>query len=144
MDYSRYQKANKLHQNNIPLILFVEDDPDNRFLLQCTISLFGWKYIAAENAFDAVSIAVNKHPYLILLDIVLPGINGLQIASILQSNNLTWNIPLIAITGLTRNIEQKLIFAVGFNDYLCKPFFLEDLQTVIARNLKLNPVLDRS
>lgn len=121
--------------DNVPLILAVEDDPDNQLLLQHAITMFGWKYVSTDSAFDAFEISRNILPDLILLDIVMPKINGLEIAALLKSNIHTYNIPLIAVTGLARKIEQDLIFAVGFSDYICKPYFLEDLKKIITANL---------
>ena len=84
-------------------------------------------------------MAKSQQPDLILLDIVLPHISGLQIALMLKSYRTTKNIPLVAVTGLATKQEQKRIFAVGFNDYLCKPYILEDLRQAIAVNLRETP-----
>ena len=120
----------------IPLILAVEDDSDNRLLLKYIIDIYGWTSIFAANALEAISMAKKHQPDLILLDIVLPDVSGLQIAIMLRGHHETCNIPLIAVTGLSRQQEKDLIFAVGFDDYVCKPYALEELQTAIAFHLE--------
>lgn len=124
---------------NIPLILAVEDDEDNQLLLKHALTMFGWQYIFATDAIAAIALAKERKPALILLDIVLPHISGLQIAAILKSHQQTRNIPLIAVTGLTREGEQDRIFAAGFNDYLAKPLNLNHLRQAIANNLRPFP-----
>ena len=121
-----------------PAILVVEDDEDNQLLLKHTLTMFGCKYLFATNAIAALNLAKSQQPDLILLDIVLPYISGLQIALMLKYRT-TKNIPLVAVTGLATKQEQKRIFAVGFNDYLCKPYILEDLRQAIAVNLRETP-----
>ena len=115
-----------------PLILVVEDDADNQLLLKHTIAMFGWRYISSMNATDAVTIAQEKSPDLILLDIVMPDLNGFQAANLLKNHIQTRSIPLIAVTGLIRSEEQQLISASGFDDYLSKPYALDDLQRAIV------------
>ena len=110
----------------VPVILAVEDDEDNQLLLRHTVTMFGWKYVSAVDAIAAISLAKKQPPSLILLDIILPEISGLQIAMMLKSQPQTRNIPLIAVTGLATEAQKNLIFAVGFDDYICKPFYLED------------------
>ena len=120
----------------IPLILSVEDDLDNQLLLKYIIDIYGWRSIFAANALEAISMAKKHQPDLILLDIVLPDISGLQIAMMLKADRKTRSIPLIAVTGLSSKQEKDLIFATGFDDYVCKPYALEELQTAIASHLE--------
>lgn len=115
-----------------PLILVVEDDADNQLLLKYTIAMFGWEYIFAMNAIDAITIAKEKSPDLILLDIVMPDFDGFQAANLLKNHNQTQNIPLIAVTGLIGKEEQKLIFSSGFDRYVSKPYALDDLRQAIV------------
>lgn len=122
----------------VPLILAVEDDLDNQLLLKYIIAIYGWTSIFAANALETISMAKKYQPDLILLDIVLPDINGLQIARMLKRHYETCKIPLIAVTGLSSKQEKNLIFAAGFDDYVCKPYALEELQAAIASHLENN------
>lgn len=126
-------------ENKVPLILVVEDDEDNQLLLAHTVTMFGWKYILAVDAVKTISLVKKQRPSLILLDIVLPNISGLQIAMMLKSQPTTKNIPLIAVTGLTAKRDLNSIFAAGFNGYVSKPFYLEELHEAIAMQLNLIP-----
>ena len=119
----------------IPVILIVEDDEDNRLLLKHAITMFGWKCILAIDAVTAISLAKQQQPDLILLDIVLPYVSGVQIAMMLKGHEQTRDIPLIAVTGLAEEQQQKLMYAAGFNDYIYKPYNLNALQQAIASNL---------
>lgn len=125
--------------NNIPLILAVEDNEDNQLLLEHTLNMFGWRCIIVSDAIAAIALAKKRQPDLILLDIVLPQIDGLQIALLLKSHQQTQKIPLIAVTGLTKKQDRESIFAAGFNDYVGKPFILEELQQAIATHLQPIP-----
>ena len=118
-----------------PSILVVEDNEDNQLLLEYTIAMFGWKYHLAVDAIDAIFFAKEKQPDLILLDIVMPDISGLQIACLLKNHIETKNIPLIAVTGLVKKEQRNIIFSVGFDDYISKPYALDDLHQTISFNL---------
>lgn len=137
MDYRRSVSSTDFKFDAIPVILVVEDDEDNQFLLKNTIAMFGWKSIIVSDAISSIYLAKNEQPDLILLDIVLPHINGLQIATILKSHDRTRHIPLIAVTGLAREKEKNSIFAVGFDNYVCKPYMLESLHQTIVSSLKI-------
>ena len=113
-------------------ILVVEDDEDNQLLLKHAIAMFGWQYFLAIDAVSAIAFAKEKQPDLILLDIVMPNVSGLQIACLLKKHLKTKNIPLIAVTGLVEKEQQKIIYEVGFDDYVSKPYALDDLQKAIA------------
>lgn len=132
--------SDRLEQTDkIPLILAVEDNEDNQLLLEHTLVMFGWRCIIAADAIATLTLAKERQPDLILLDIVLPEIDGLQIALMLKSHQQTQDIPLIAVTGLTKKQDRESIFAAGFDDYIGKPFMLEELQQAIASNLQAIP-----
>ena len=125
-----FETESFLHNFN-PLILVVEDDEDNQLLLKYAIAMFGWKYVLAVDAIGAITTAQERHPDLILLDIVMPDIDGLQVANLLKSHIQTKRIPLIAVTGLVGKEKEELILSSGFDGYLSKPYNLDDLQKVI-------------
>lgn len=139
MDTKNVIFSGKIERTEVPLILAVEDNCDNQLLLEYALAMFGWRYSIADNAMAAIALTKERQPDLILLDIVLPQISGLHIALMLKSHQQTQNIPLIAVTGLTKDRDKELIFAAGFNDYVSKPFVLEELQQAIARNLRPIP-----
>lgn len=140
MDCQKSVEQTDLKIKEVPLILIVEDDEDNQLLLKYAITIFGWTSIIAGDAMTAIYLAKKKQPNLILLDIVLPYISGLHVATVLKRHNQTRHIPLIAVTGLAKEKEQNLIFAAGFNDYICKPYLLESLEQTISANLKITSI----
>ena len=139
MDLKDLANVPNVSKNQAPLILVVEDDEDNQLLLAHAMTMFGWKYKLAVDGIKIMSLVKKQPPSLILLDIILPNISGLQIAIKLKSQPATKNIPLIAVTGLTAKQDLNSIFAAGFNDYVCKPFYLEQLHKAIAMQLNLTP-----
>lgn len=139
MDLKDLANVPNVSKNQAPLILVVEDDEDNQLLLAHAMTMFGWKYKLAVDGIKIMSLVKKQPPSLILLDIILPNISGLQIAIKLKSQPATKNIPLIAVTGLTAKQDLNSIFAAGFNDYVCKPFYLEQLDKAIAMQLNLTP-----
>jgi DNA-binding response OmpR family regulator len=70
-----------------------------------------------------------------LIDIVLPGINGLELVHDLKHGKSTQNIPIIALTALARPEDRELILAAGCDDYLCKPYLLDELDRKIRYHL---------
>ena len=84
----------------------------------------------------------DRTPDLILLDIVMPVLSGFEIVSQLKSNLFTRNIPVIAVTGLANSSEQAKIKSAGFDDYICKPFMIEEFENKLAKYL--NPRLVRA
>lgn len=137
MDTKNQIDTLNVSKDRVPLILTVEDDEDNQLLLAYAVTMFGWKYMQAVDAIATISLVKNRLPSLILLDIVLPYISGLQIAMMLKSQPRTKNIPLIAVTGLTNDRDLDSISAAGFDDYVRKPFYLEELYKAIATQLNL-------
>lgn len=114
-----------------PTILIVEDNPEDLYYLATSLQLFDCNFIAADNAMTALSAAQREQPDLILLDIRLPHINGIELLNILRTDWLTRNIPVVAVTGLAEADEQRRIADVGFDCCLIKPYLLEDLRNVI-------------
>ncbi len=133
-------KLNKLLGNpykNIPLVLAIDDDLDNLLFISYILDALNLKYVLADTSGDGISLAINQRPDLILLDIVMPKIDGVEITRRLKQNSVTKDIPIIAVTGLTRTKHREAIEVAGCNDYICKPFLIEDMETKIIRFLNL-------
>ncbi|MBD1849620.1 response regulator [Leptolyngbya sp. FACHB-711] len=117
--------------NSKPLVLVVDDDKDNLLLLQYSLELFNCGFVGRTNGIDLVSIAQSIQPHLILLDIVMPRQSGIELLRQLRESASTRPIPVVAITALGRADDRLRLLAEGFDDYLSKPFTLDDLQAVI-------------
>lgn len=124
-----------------PLILLVDDDRDNLFLNANVVEFLNFRYIVAADAKIALDLAMDKRPDLILLDIVMPELDGFTITRLLKTCPLTNHIPIIAVTGLTLAKHKTEIEDAGCDDYIPKPFLIGELEAKINRHLCLNLVL---
>ncbi len=124
----------------VPLVLVVDDDKDNLVFMASVLEILGIKYLVAERGQDALDLAMDKKPDLILLDIVMPEIDGIETARLLKKNHLTNRIPIVAVTGLTFPQHRAAIKAAGCNGYVSKPLFIDELETKIARYLNFGVV----
>jgi CheY-like chemotaxis protein len=118
-----------------PLILVVEDDEDNLILISHALIFFKYTFITANNAQTALEIAKKHQLDLIIVDIVLRDMNGLELVHDLRHGKSTKNLPIIAVTALARKEDHELLLATGCNDYLCKPYLIDELDEEIRYNL---------
>lgn len=118
------------------LILVIEDDDDNLQLLSYAIEMFGWKFIGQPNSDAALSVAKEYQPDLILLDILMPNVDGIQVLQGLKQNLSTCQIPVIAVTALARAEDRHSLLSAGFTDYISKPYMLDDLEALIRHHLQ--------
>jgi two-component system alkaline phosphatase synthesis response regulator PhoP len=109
-------------------VLVVEDHPDMRELLLWQMELMGFLAIPAKHGKEGVEKALKEKPNLILMDIMMPGMDGREATRILRSNPETQNIPIVAATVLFREADLKSCIDAGCNDYLVKPFTFQELQ----------------
>lgn len=121
-----------------PLVLVVDDDRDNLVLNISVLDILNLKHLVATNAKNALDLAMDKLPDLILLDIVMPELDGIAITRQLKANPLTDRIPIIAITGLTLPKHRSEIKNAGCDDYISKPFLIEELEAKVSHYLHLN------
>ena len=112
-------------------VLVVEDHPDMRELLTWDVKLMGYVAIPAMHASEAVEKAIKEQPDLILMDIMLPGMDGREAIRILRSNLATKHIPILAATALFRESDLKSCLEAGCNGIIVKPFTFKELQQKI-------------
>lgn len=109
-------------------VLIVDDDPDALALMGNILTEDGMDVIKVSNATEAGLKAAQLTPDLILLDFLMPQINGFDVCKAIRENELTRTIPIMAVTCLTKEEEIERIFACGADEYLAKPFKVEELQ----------------
>jgi len=131
-NYNRYAGGVKMKK----LILVVDDNPDLTELLQIALEFFGYEAIAAKNGAEAVEIAHSKLPDLIVMDMFMPVMNGIQATSLIRMNPKTKDIPIIAATANAAQGDRDRCLAAGCNEYLSKPFSNQRLVTLIEEILK--------
>jgi CheY-like chemotaxis protein len=114
-------------------VLVVEDHPAMQALLVHQIKMMGFSTIAAADGHDGVEKAIQEMPILILMDIMMPGLDGLQAARILRSNGATKHIPILAATVLFSEYDLDICLQAGCSDYLVKPFTFQQFQAKVAK-----------
>jgi two-component system, cell cycle response regulator DivK len=117
------------------LILIIEDNEKNRKLVRDVLQVKGHKTIESETAEQGLKLAVEKSPALILMDIQLPGMDGIAALKQLRANPQTKNIPVIAITASAMTNNRQTMLAEGFDGYQSKPISVRDFLGEIERVL---------
>lgn len=116
-----------------PLVLVVEDNEDNLVLISYILESLGCKFISQRDGGEkTVILAKEHHPDLILLDIVLPEVSGIEILKFLKEEPLTRDVPTIAVTALATEENRENIIRAGFNNYIVKPYLVEELEEMIS------------
>jgi two-component system cell cycle response regulator DivK len=118
-----------------PLVLAVDDNHDNLELLTQILDLFGCECVGAIDGYSALSAAVDRSPDLIVLDICLPDIDGIELVKRIRQNPALIHIPIVAITALAKTEDRDRILQAGCVAYLSKPFNIKDLETIIRHHL---------
>lgn len=127
-----YSKLNKIIEKQSepyrPLILVVDNDYDNLLLASYVVESLGMAFIFTDKSEECLNLIDKLSPDLVLLDIVMPKISGLELARLIKQDRNIAHIPIIAVTGLTRPKDIKKIMEAGCDSYLCKPYLIEDLE----------------
>jgi two-component system cell cycle response regulator DivK len=117
------------------LILIIEDNEKNRKLVRDLLQVKGHTTIESETAEEGLKLALAKSPALILMDIQLPGMDGIAALKQLRANPQTKNMPVIAITASAMNYTRKTMLAEGFDGYQSKPISVKDFLGELERVL---------
>ncbi|HAX78815.1 MAG TPA: response regulator [Cyanobacteria bacterium UBA11372] len=118
-----------------PLVLAVDDNEDNLGLISFTLDLFGFAFISAPDGQTTLELAQTHQPDLILLDIMLPDLDGIEVVRRLKQDLRTSSIKIIAVTALARDEDRASILAAGCQDYISKPYMVDDLEALLRRYL---------
>ncbi len=117
------------------LVLIIEDNEKNRKLARDVLRVKGYRTIESETAEEGLKLAVEKSPALILMDIQLPGIDGITALKQLRADSKTKGIPVIAITASAMTHNRQTMMAEGFDGYQTKPISLKDFLGEVERVL---------
>jgi len=121
------------------LILIVEDNEKNRKLERDVLQFHGYRTAEAETAEDGIRLARESVPALILMDIQLPGMNGMQALGHLRADPLTQAVPVIAVTASAMTHDRQKIMAAGFDGYQSKPINVKDFVAAVRQMLDRQP-----
>jgi two-component system cell cycle response regulator DivK len=116
-------------------VLIVEDNPANMTLATFLVQSAGHTVISATDAEAGLTLARAERPDLILMDIQLPGMDGLEAALQLKRNEATRAIPVIALTALAMKGDEERIRAAGCDGYIAKPLAYRELFAIISAQL---------
>ncbi len=116
-------------------ILIVEDNPANMSLAIFLLQSAGHTVVTATNAEAGLTLARAEQPALILMDIQLPGMDGLQATALLKRDDATRSIPVIALTALAMKGDEERIRAAGCDGYIAKPIRYQDFLATVAAQL---------
>lgn len=108
-------------------ILVVDDEAPIRDMLRVTLEIAGYRYLESGNALQAHTIIVDEQPDLILLDWMLPGTSGIELARRLKKDEITASIPIIMLTAKSEEDNKIQGLDVGADDYITKPFSPREL-----------------
>lgn len=112
-------------------ILAVDDEPDVLMILRTALQTEGYDVCTASNGPDCLEVAAEKKPDLIILDLMMPGMDGFAALQKLKSNPETSTIPVIMLTGVSEKTKVQQALTSGIAYYLTKPFDFDDLMTKV-------------
>lgn len=120
-------------------VLIVEDNPANMTLAVFLLTSAGHTVLSATDAEAGIKTARTEHPDLILMDIQLPGMDGLQATAVLKAEGETSSIPVIALTALAMKGDEERIRAAGCDGYIAKPIRYQEFLKAIEQQLAPAP-----
>jgi two-component system cell cycle response regulator DivK len=116
-------------------ILIVEDNPDNMLLTVMLLESAGHTVLTAVDAEAGLTLARDELPNLILMDIQLPGMDGLEATALLKKDDATRAIPVIALTALAMKGDEARIRTAGCDGYIAKPMGIQEFLAAVAAHL---------
>jgi two-component system, cell cycle response regulator DivK len=113
------------------LILVIEDNAKNLKLVRDVLCHEGYNVIEAGTAEDGIKLAIERRPRLVLMDIQLPGMDGMEAVKVLKHNERTASVPVVAVTAFAMKDDRKRALDAGFDGYLEKPISLQALRAEV-------------
>lgn len=135
INFSNYWKKRLSLFSENSIVLIVDNDADNLLLTEQIVKLLGYCAITARDGETALKMIEQYQPALVLLEVMLPEIDGINIAKYLRENNNF--VPVIVLSSLPSDMFRDEALMVGCNGYIEKPFQIEDLETAIKQLLFL-------
>jgi CheY-like chemotaxis protein len=123
-----------------PLVLVVEDDPETRQYYSIALAESGFDVTQAHNGYQALDKALERPPDLVLMDIAVPGLDGIELCRRLRSNPNTRDVPVLAVTGYENRHYEDRVRSAGANQILMKPCDPATLVTEARRLLALSVI----
>ncbi|HVF49990.1 MAG TPA: diguanylate cyclase [Pyrinomonadaceae bacterium] len=143
IDNTSEQDANDLTEERPPLILVADDEPVNLALIKRRLEWEQYKIVTAQNGREAVERARELSPDLIILDVMMPVMDGLEACRILKGTPETRDIPVIFLSALDDTETKVSGLSIGANDYISKPFRTEELLARVSVAIRLKRERDQ-
>ncbi len=135
-----YNKANisgvLAHSASTQNVLVIEDEIHIQELIKYNLEKNNYKVTIADNGLEGLNEAFTNVPDVILLDIMLPGLDGLEVCKRLRNNKLTKKIPIIMLTAKSEEFDKVLGLELGADDYITKPFSVKELVARVRARLR--------
>ena len=125
-------------------ILVIDDDEAINELLKINLELFGYPVITAKNGIEGFALVKQELPDLVILDVMMPEVDGFTVAKRIRENPETKNIPILMLTALSMVQDKVKGFDIGVDDYLVKPFEMEELRVRVRALLKRSDAIPES
>lgn len=116
-------------------ILVVEDEPDFRMALRMRLEANGYVILEAEDGLIGLAMAREQKPDLILLDVMMPKMEGYKVARLLKFDEKHRHIPIVMLTARSQQSDRETGFSIGVDAYLTKPFETSELLETVSRLL---------
>lgn len=114
------------------IVLLVEDDEDTRYVMRLELEQRGYRVVEAENGEKAVALARAEHPNIILMDLSLPGMDGLEATKEIRKDNSLGQVPIVAVTAHQESDFREGAKASGFDAYVTKPIDFDWLSELLS------------
>lgn len=121
-------------------ILVVEDNSSNLKLFTLVLEKAGFAVLSAQDAVSGIELAIQYLPQLILMDIQLPGMDGLTATRQLKANPITAHIPVVALTAFAMKGDEQRIVAAGCDGYIAKPIQYKKFLVEVTRFISASPI----
>lgn len=122
----------------VPKVLIIDDQQSNRMIIKLTLSSVGtYKFYEADNGEDGIKVALDKSPHIILIDAMMPKMDGFEVIKVLRNNPNTMNIPILMISSLDNTDEKVQALRYGTSDFISRSFDKTDLITRVNSLLNL-------
>ena len=121
-----------------PTIMIAEDSPDGLEMMSTLLSLKGYRVLVAETGPRAIEVAQANIPDMILMDLSLPRLSGLDVARNLRQHPKLRQIPIIIVSGLDPAQNRRAALEAGCNDYLLKPIDFDELDAILDSSVPIN------
>jgi two-component system phosphate regulon response regulator PhoB len=132
-----------MSSNRRQKIALIEDEPDIIDVLHYNLAKEGFSVVAAKNGEEGLELALRENPDLILLDLLLPGVDGIEVCRRLRMDPTTRRIPIIMVTAKGEESDVVLGLGVGADDYITKPFTPKEVTARVKAVLRRAPTKER-